>query len=89
MADSLGPVMAMTAVTLFNDIVVNGLDPIKEQNVVVAGAVVALGLNLLEKVSSDLAVGIAWTGLITVLLVRTKANVPAPLEAIANWYEGK
>ena len=87
MSRSLGPVIAMTGVVLFNDVIVHNLDIQREMRVVVAGGVVALTLGLVESASPDLGVGLAWLGLITVLLVRTKPTVPAPLESIASWLD--
>jgi hypothetical protein len=89
MAQSTGPVLAMVGVTLFNDIVVRGFDAQQEMRVVVAGGVVALGLGLLERASPNTAMGLAWLGLITVLLVRPAPGKDAPLESIANWYNKK
>lgn len=89
MATSTGPVLAMVGITLFNDIVVKGFDAQQEMRVVVAGGVVALGLGLLEKAAPDVAMGLAWLGLITVLLVRPAPGQQAPLESIANWYNKK
>lgn len=89
MAESLGPVLAMAGVTLFNSVIVHHQSIDHQYNIVVAGAVVAGGLALLERLSPDLAVGLAWLGLVTVLLVRVQPNVPAPLESIVAWYNEK
>lgn len=86
---SLGPALAITGVTLFNDVIVHGADAQKEMRVVVAGVVVAGALALLENAAPDVAVGIAWMGLIGVLLVRTDPKVPSPLESFASWYNAK
>jgi len=86
---SLGPVLAMTGVTLANDVVVNHFDIQQEQRVIVGGAVVAAALGLLEQVWEDGAVALAWLGLVTVLFVRVTPGKPAPLEAFANWYQKK
>lgn len=89
MAESTGPVLAMAGVTLFNSVIVHRQSIDHQANILVAGAVVAGGLALLERLSPDLAVGLAWLGLVTVLLVRVQPNVPAPLESIAAWYNEK
>lgn len=89
MSGSLGPVLAMTGITLFNDVVFHNVDIQKEQRVIVGGAVVAASLALLETVWAEGAVAIAWLGLITVLFVRVKPGQPAPLESLAAWYEKK
>lgn len=89
MAESTGPVLAMVGVTLFNSVIVHRVPVWQDQNIVVAGAVVAGGLALLERVSPNLAVGLAWLGLVTVLLVRVQPQTPSPLESIAAWYNEK
>lgn len=86
---SLGPAIAITGVTLFNDVIVHGADVQKEMRVVVAGVVVAGALALFENVAPDVAVGVAWMGLIGVLLVRTDPKVPSPLESFTTWYNAK
>lgn len=86
---SLGPAIAITGVTLFNDVIVHGFDIQHEQRVVVAGIIVATSLALFEHVAPDVAVGIAWMGLIGVLLVRTDPKIPSPLESFASWYNAK
>lgn len=89
MSRSLGPALAITGVTLFNDVVLNEVSVDREQRVVVAGIVIAVSLSLVEQIAPELAIGIAWLGLVTVLLVRTDPKVPSPLESFANWYNKK
>ncbi len=79
----------MTGITLVNDVIVNGVDILKEGRVIAAGAIVTGTLALVEAVWPDLAVALAWLGLIGVLLVRTNPSVPAPLEAFATWFNAK
>lgn len=89
MSRTIGPVAAITGVTLFNDVIMHNVDIQKEQRVIVGGIVVAVSLALVEQIAPDLAVGVAWLGLVTVLLVRIDPKVPSPLETFANWYNKK
>ena len=89
MSRTLGPALAITGVTLFNDVIMHNVDIQKEQRVIVAGAIVAVSLSLFEQIAPDAATGIAWLGLVAVLLVRTDPKVPSPLETFANWYNAK
>jgi hypothetical protein len=89
MARSTGPVLAIGAITLFNDVIVHGKGIEEDMRVVVATALAAGGLALLERVSEPIAVGIAWIGLAAVLLVRTDPKTPAPIESFNSWYNAK
>lgn len=87
MARSTGPILAAGAITLFTDVVIENQPVTERFRVVVATAIAAGGLALLEQlVSEELAVGLAWIGLVTLLLVRTDPKVPSPIEAFNNWY---
>ena len=89
MARSTGPIVAAGALTLFNDVIVHQRSISQDSRVIVATAVAAGGLALLEHVSAQLAVGISWLALVTVLLVRVDPKTPAPLESFATWWNGK
>lgn len=87
MAKSTGPAIAIGAVTVFNDVVLNQ-QPFN-WHVPIATGFVALGLAGLEHVSPPLAVGIAWLALVAVLFTRVNPNVPAPMENLATLSKGK
>lgn len=82
--------VATGAVALFNHAVVAG-HPIDTQalRIVVGTGVAVAGLALIENLSTELAVGIAWISLVSVLLVRIEKNTPTPLEAFAKWWNEK
>jgi hypothetical protein len=56
--------------------------------IVPATAIAAAGLALLERVSEELAVGLAWIALVSVLFVRLN-DKPAPAENLLDILEGK
>jgi hypothetical protein len=87
MARSTGPMIAVGAVTLTNEVVFNA-KPVNWR-VPLATGVAAIGLALLERVSEELAVGIAYVALVTVLFAKID-NTPAPAESFLKWWnEGK
>lgn len=89
MSASTGPILAVGAITLFNDIVVHRKTLQQDARVVVGTAVAALGLSFVEHINQELAVGVAWLSLVAVLFVRLDPATPAPVESFLTWYEGK
>lgn len=89
MAQSTGPILAVGAITLFNDVIVHGRGIEQDLRVVVGTAIAAGGLALVERASPGLAVGLAWLTLIGVLFVRIDPKIPAPVEAFSSWYNAK
>jgi hypothetical protein len=85
MSTTVGPVLAMGAITIANRSVFH--DEPMNWKIPVATALAAVGFSLFERVSSDLAHIVAWTALLTVLLTRTDPNVPSPVESAVKWYE--
>lgn len=69
MAKSTGIVFAIGAMSYGNDVVFNGQSPTQGIPVIVATAIAAGLLALMEHVNQELAVGIAWIGLVTMALV--------------------
>lgn len=84
---STGPIIAVGAITLVNQSVVNG-EPINWRLPIATG-IAAGGLALVEHLQEDIAVGIAWTALVAVLFVRLKPDVPAPTESFLKWWNGE
>jgi len=85
-SDSTGPMLAIGGITTFNTWIVAGKDfPWRP---LVATGIAAGCLTLLEKANHAIAMGLAWTALITVLFVRLRPDVPAPVEAFVTWWEG-
>jgi hypothetical protein len=83
---STGPILAAGAVTLFNDVVVNRKSVGQDARVVIATAIAAGGLALLEKLSAELAVGLGWLVFISVMFIRVDASTPSPVESILKFY---
>ncbi len=82
MARSTGPVLAIGAITVANEVVLhNGTFTWK---VPIATGIAALMLAGLEQVSPALAVGIAWVSLAAVLFTRVEPGTPAPAESLAD-----
>lgn len=77
MAASTGPVLAVGAISFANEWILNKQPP--NFKILLGTAVAAAGLALFEHVSKELAVGIAWIALVTVLLSRQKGR-PSPAE---------
>jgi hypothetical protein len=55
----------------------------------IATAIAAGGLALLERISPELAVGLAWIALVSVLFVKVDKKVDAPAENILRILGGK
>jgi hypothetical protein len=87
MSRSTGPILATGAVALFNETILAG-KPVNWR-IPVGTAVAAGGLALIERLSEELAVGVAWLALVTILFVRVTPGVKAPLENFADWWNAK
>jgi hypothetical protein len=77
MAQSTGPVLAVGAISFANEWVLNKQPP--DFRILLGTAIAAAGLALFEHVSKELATGIAWIALVTVLFTRQKGK-PSPAE---------
>ncbi len=84
MAQTTGPVLAMGAITVANQVIFNGKD--MDWRIPIATGLVAGGFALMEKLSVQLASGLAWLSLVAVLFVRLKPDVPAPAESAVKWF---
>lgn len=84
MSQTTGPVLAMGAVTVVNQTIFH--DEAMDWRVPVATGLAAIGFSLAERVWPKGAQILAWTGLVTVLLTRTKSNVPSPVESALDWW---
>jgi hypothetical protein len=82
-ARSTGPVLAIGAITAANEVLFAPLAGSGKVNfnwrIVPAVAGLALGLAALERIAPEFAVGLAWLGVLTVLVVPV-GNAPTPLE---------
>jgi hypothetical protein len=79
MARSTGPILAVGAITIANRSLLSPKQEEIDFRVIPATAIAAAGLALLERVNEQIAVGIAWISLVTVLFVRFGKS-PAPSE---------
>lgn len=86
MARSTGPMLAVGAIALGNEVILN--DKPINWRIPVATAVAAGMLALIERLSEGLAVGLSWLALMSILLVRIDPAVPAPIESFAKWWKG-
>lgn len=84
MSKTTGPVLAMGAITVANRTVFNS-QPM-DWRVPIATGLLAVGFNLAERVWPQGAVILAWTGMATIVLTRTQANVPSPVESAVAWW---
>jgi hypothetical protein len=85
MSATTGPVLAMGAVTVVNQTVFH--DEAMDWRVPVATGLAAMGFSFAERVWPQGAKILAWTALLTVLLTRTKSNVPSPAESALTWWK--
>lgn len=83
---STGPILAIGAITVANQSLIHD-EPI-DWRIPIATGLAAGVFALAEKAVPDLAVGIAWVALATVLLARVKPGVPSPTESLLKWWEG-
>lgn len=85
MARSIGPILAVGAITITNQTLLNG-KPI-DMRVPVATVIAASAFALLEKGWEDGAVALSYLALLSVLFVRLEPNTPAPVESALKWWE--
>ena len=86
MSATTGPILAATAVVVGNAVIIHDKTWASQSRAVVGGAVVAIGLNVMEKALPGAARTFAWLVLATTLLVRVNRDVPSPLESFADWW---
>ena len=87
MAKSTGPILAAGGITLTNRVIFNQ-QPVDWQ-IIVATGILAGGMALVEKGSPELAVGLSWIALLTILLTRVDPTVPSPTESFVKWWNEK
>lgn len=86
MSESTGPILAMGAITYANAVVIHDRDPAASSRILVATGFAAGAFYLFEKAAGRVAVVLAWTALVAVLLTRVDPNTPAPVESLLAWY---
>ena len=87
MSKSTGPVLAIGAITIANRMIFH--DESFEWKVPVATGITAGMFALFEKAWEPGAVALAWLALVAVLLTRLDPKVPAPIETLNDFLNGK
>lgn len=87
MASTTGPILALGGITMMNQTILNN-QPI-DWRVPIATGFLAGAFALFEKANSQLAVGVAWLALVTVIIARVNPGVPSPAESLLKyWNQG-
>jgi hypothetical protein len=81
-ARSTGPILAVGGITILNRSLLAEKQQDIDFRVIVGTAIAAGGLALLERLSPELAIGVAWIALLTVLFARLDPVAGAPAENI-------
>jgi hypothetical protein len=84
MARTVGPILAIGAITVANQSIVN--DAPIQWRVPVATAIAAGIFALAEKAWEEGAVALAYLALVSVLFVRLDPATPAPVESFVTWW---
>jgi hypothetical protein len=85
MSQTLGPILATGALTVANTTVFH--DRPMDWRVPIATGLAAIGFSLVERAAPQLAVALAWTTFLTVMLTRTQPSVPSPVESALEWWK--
>jgi hypothetical protein len=83
MARSTGPILAIGAITIVNNSIVNGRP--MDWRVPVMTAVAAGAFSLAERGWEQGVVALSYVALVTVLLTRLTPGVPSPTESFLKW----
>lgn len=87
MAKSTGPILAVGAITLANQVIFHD-QPINWR-IPIATGIAAMGLALVEPAMGKAAPMLAWAALFTVVFVRVTPGVPSPVETLNSWWHEK
>lgn len=85
MSKTVGPILATGLVTITNNTVFHK-EPM-DWRIPIATGLLAIGFSLGERAAPELAVVLAWTTFLTVMLTRTNPNVPSPVESAVSWWK--
>ncbi len=83
MARSTGPILAVGAITLTNQVILNN-KPMNWKIPVATGFAVAV-FSVIEKGWEQGAVALSWMALITILISRTDPAEKSPVENLLDW----
>lgn len=89
MAQSTGPIVTLGAITWANGVILQP-DPQRSTltfstRVAVGTAIAGMSLAVIERASPELAKGIAWVALVTVLFTRIGGRA-SPTENLLRWW---
>lgn len=84
MAQSTGPILAIGAITVANNVIANNKP--MDWRVPIATGIAAAMFALAEKGWREGSVMLAYVGLVTVLFVRIDPSVPAPVESFNKFF---
>lgn len=85
MSRSTGPILAIGGITLVNQSIVHA-QPI-DWKVPIATGMAAGAFALMERAMPDVATGIAWLALVTLLFTRLNPGIPSPAESFTRWWK--
>lgn len=85
MSRTIGPILATGGITIANQTVFHGKP--MDWRVPIATGLAAIGFSLIERPAPELAVILAWTTFLTVLLSRTDPKIPSPVESAVEWWK--
>jgi hypothetical protein len=80
-----GPVLAIGAITLANNVLFNDKD--FDWRVPIATGIATAAFALAEKAWPQGATALAWMALVTILITRVDPKVPSPVETLNNWWK--
>lgn len=80
-----GPVLAIGAITLANNVLFNGQE--FDWRVPIATGIATGAFALAEKAWPEGATALAWMALVTILITRVNPRVPSPVETLNNWWK--
>lgn len=86
MAESTGPILAIGAVTMINQTILNGR-PV-DWRVPIATGAAAAAFALLERGWPGGVVPLAWLALVVSIFVRVDPDTPPPIEALDRFWSG-
>lgn len=86
MSRTTGPIIATAAITVGNSVLINGEDI--NWRIPISAAIAAAMLSFAERANEQIAVGLAWIALVTVVFVRVSPGEPAPVENFLRWWNG-
>ena len=84
MAASTGPILAIGAITMGRQVIIDNEAP--DWRVAIGTGIAAGMFALAEKAVGNVATGIAWVGLLAVIFVRLDPKKPAPAEALLSMW---